>query len=420
MDSTIFILLINCNKRNINNSYTDDYRIYMGKITFENGKWKVPDSPTILYTDGDGIGPEIMDATRKVVDAAVKKAYKNKKIEWREILVGDKALKEKNDRFPQESQDAINEYRVLLKAPLGTPIGTGFKSINVRIRLMLDLYSNIRPVNYMKGLESPLKHPENVNLTIFRENTDDLYMGIEWKYDSPEAAEIRKFLMDKFQVHISDDSGIGIKPMSRAKTQRITRAAAKFAIENNKKKITIMHKGNVMKYTEGAFREWAYETLENEFGGYVSKDDPSKILVNDMIADNMFQQIITRPENYEVIIAPNIDGDYISDAAGALIGNIGTLGGANVGDNGGMFEAVHGTAPKYTGMNVADPLGLIRGAQLMLKYMNWHEAHDVVERAIGTAIETKRVTQDLAKFFNVKPMGTKEFGESLVTIIENM
>ena len=392
----------------------------MGKITFENGKWKVPDSPTILYTDGDGIGPEIMDATRKVIDAAIKKAYKNKKIEWKEILVGDKALKEKNDRFPQESQDAINEYRVLLKAPLGTPIGTGFKSINVRIRLMLDLYSNIRPVNYMKGLESPLKHPENVNLTIFRENTDDLYMGIEWKYDSPEAAELRKFLMDKFQVQISDDSGIGIKPMSRAKTQRITRAAAKFAIENNKKKITIMHKGNVMKYTEGAFREWAYETLDTEFGKYTSRDDPNKILVNDMIADNMFQQIITRPENYEVIIAPNIDGDYISDAAGALIGNIGTLGGANVGDNGAMFEAVHGTAPKYTGMNVADPLGLLRGAQLMLKYMNWHEAHDIVEKAIGTAIETKKVTQDLAKFFNVKPLGTKEFGESLVNIIEKM
>lgn len=392
----------------------------MGKITFENGKWKVPDSPTILYTDGDGIGPEIMDATRKVIDAAIKKAYKNKKIEWKEILVGDKALKETNDRFPQESQDAINEYRVLLKAPLGTPIGTGFKSINVRIRLMLDLYSNIRPVNYMKGLESPLKHPENVNLTIFRENTDDLYMGIEWKYDSPEAAELRKFLMDKFQVQISDDSGIGIKPMSRAKTQRITRAAAKFAIENNKKKITIMHKGNVMKYTEGAFREWAYETLDTEFGKYTSRDDPNKILVNDMIADNMFQQIITRPENYEVIIAPNIDGDYISDAAGALIGNIGTLGGANVGDNGAMFEAVHGTAPKYAGMNVADPLGLLRGAQLMLKYMNWHEAHDIVEKAIGTAIETKKVTQDLAKFFNVKPLGTKEFGESLVNIIEKM
>jgi isocitrate dehydrogenase len=392
----------------------------MAKITFENGKWNVPDNPTILYTDGDGIGPEIMDVARKVVDAAVKKAYKNKKVEWKEILVGDKALAEKNDRFPEESQDAIKQYRVLLKAPLGTPIGTGFKSINVRIRVMLDLYSNIRPVSYMKGLESPLKHPENVNLTIFRENTDDLYTGIEYKYDSKEAAEIRKFFKDKLQVDISDDSGIGIKPMSKYKTQRITRAAAKFAIENNKKKITIMHKGNVMKYTEGAFREWAYETLQNEFGKYTSTDDSSKILVNDMIADNMFQQIITRPENYEVILAPNIDGDYISDAAGALIGNIGTLGGANVGDDAGMFEAVHGTAPKYKGQNVADPLGLIRGAQLMIKYLNWHEAFDVIERAIGEAIETKKVTKDLAKFFDVPALGTKEFGESLVNIIEKL
>ncbi len=392
----------------------------MAKITFENGKWKVPDNPTILYTDGDGIGPEIMDVTRKVVDAAVKKAYKNKKIEWKEILVGDKALKEKNDRFPQESQDAINQYRVLLKAPLGTPVGTGFKSINVRIRVMLDLYSNIRPVSYMKGLESPLKHPENVNMTIFRENTDDLYTGIEYKYDSKEAAEIRKFFKDKLQVDISDDSGIGIKPMSKYKTQRITRAAAKFAIENNKKKITIMHKGNVMKYTEGAFREWAYETLQNEFGDYTSTDDPGKILVNDMIADNMFQQIITRPENYEVILAPNIDGDYISDAAGALIGNIGTLGGANVGDDAGMFEAVHGTAPKYAGQDVADPLGLIRGSQLMIKYLNWHEAFDIIEKAIGEAIERKKVTKDLAKFFDVPALGTKEFGDSLVKIIEEL
>ncbi len=392
----------------------------MDKITFKDGKWIVPDQPVILYTDGDGIGPEIMDVARKVVDAAVKKAYKNKKINWKEILVGDKALKEKNDRFPQESQDAINEYRVLLKAPLGTPIGTGFKSINVRIRVMLDLYSNIRPVSYMAGLESPLKHPENVNLTIFRENTDDLYMGIEWKYDSPEAGEIRDFLRNKFDINLGDDTGIGIKPMSKYKTQRITRAAAKFAIENHKKEITIMHKGNVMKYTEGAFREWAYETLENEFGDYISKDDSKKILVNDIIADNMFQQIITRPENYEVILAPNIDGDYISDAAGALIGNIGTLGGANVGDDAGMFEAVHGTAPKYTGKNIADPLGLIRGAQLMLKYMNWYEAQGIIEQAIGKSIETKKVTNDLAKFFNVKPLGTKEFGDSLVEIIEKL
>ncbi len=392
----------------------------MENIKFENDKWIVPDNPVILYTDGDGIGPEIMDVTRKVVDAAVKKAYKNKKIMWKEVLIGDKALKEKNDRFPEESQNDILKYRVLLKAPLGTPVGEGFKSINVRIRQMLDLYSNIRPVKYMNGLESPLKHPENVNLTIFRENTDDLYLGYEWKFDTEENKEIKEFFKDKFGIDLGEDTGIGLKPMNKYKTQRITRAAIKFAIENNKKKITIMHKGNVMKYTEGAFREWAYETLENEYGDYVSRDDSNKILINDIIADNMFQQIITRPENYEVILAPNIDGDYLSDAAGALIGNVGTLGGANVGDNGAMFEAVHGTAPKYAGKNIADPLGLIRGSQLMLKYMNWNEAYDVIEKAIGKTIEDKKVTNDVARFFNVEPLGTKEFGENLVNVIENL
>ena len=392
----------------------------MGNIKFENDKWIVPDDPVILYTDGDGIGPEIMDVARKVVNAAVKKAYKNKKVMWKEVLIGDKALKEKNDRFPEESQNDILKYRVLLKAPLGTPVGEGFKSINVRIRQMLDLYSNIRPVAYMNGLESPLKHPERVNLTIFRENTDDLYLGYEWKFNSKENHEIKEFFKTKFNIDLGEDTGIGLKPMNKYKTQRITRAAIKFAIENNKKKLTIMHKGNVMKYTEGAFREWAYETLENEYGNYVSRDDENKILINDIIADNMFQQIITRPENYEVILAPNIDGDYLSDAAGALIGNVGTLGGANVGDNGAMFEAVHGTAPKYAGKNIADPLGLIRGAQLMLKYMNWHEAHDVIEMAIGKSIEEKKVTNDVARFFGVEPLGTKEFRESLVDIIENL
>ncbi|KJE50030.1 MULTISPECIES: NADP-dependent isocitrate dehydrogenase [Acidiplasma] len=391
----------------------------MDKIIFTGEKWRVPDNPVILYTDGDGIGPEIMDATRKVVDAAVKKAYKNKKIAWREVLVGDKALNLKGDRFPEESIKDIMEYRILLKAPLGTPVGTGFKSINVRIRQMLDLYSNIRPVKYVNGLQSPLEHPENVNLTIFRENTDDLYMGYEWKYDSREAQEIKAFFKEKLGIDLGDDTGIGLKPMNKYKTQRITRAAIKFAISENKKKVTIMHKGNVMKYTEGAFREWAYETALNEFSDYVSQDGSKKILINDIIADNMFQQIITRPGEYDVILAPNIDGDYISDAAGALIGNIGTLGGANVGDDGAMFEAVHGTAPKYAGKNIADPLGLIRGAQLMLKYMGWTEAEDIIERAVNKAIEEKTVTADLAKFFNVNPLGTAEYGQRLVENINS-
>ncbi len=391
----------------------------MDKIEFKEDKWIVPDNPVILYTDGDGIGPEIMEATRRVVDAAVSKAYKNKKINWKEVLVGDKALEQTGDRFPEESIKNILDYRILLKAPLGTPIGTGFKSINVRIRQMLDLYSNIRPVKFMDGLESPLAHPELVNLTIFRENTDDLYLGYEWKYDSEEAQEIKKFFMDKFDLDLGKDTGIGLKPMNKLKTQRITRAAMKFAIEENKTKVTIMHKGNVMKYTEGAFREWAYETAINEFGDYVAQDGSKRILINDMIADNMFQQIITRPNEYQVILAPNVDGDYISDAAGALIGNIGTLGGANVGDNAAMFEAIHGTAPKYTGKNVADPLGLLRGAQLMLKYMKWKEADDLIEKAVAKAVKDKTVTADIAKFFNVTPLGTSEYSYKLVENIKS-
>ncbi len=391
----------------------------MGKIEFKEDKWIVPDNPVILYTDGDGIGPEIMEATRRVINAAISKAYKNKKINWKEILVGDKALEQKGDRFPEESINDIMNYRILLKSPLGTPIGTGFKSINVRIRQMLDLYSNIRPVKFMDGLESPLAHPELVNLTIFRENTDDLYLGYEWKYDSKEADEIKKFFKDKFDLDLGKDTGIGLKPMNKLKTQRITRAAVKFAIKENKTKITIMHKGNVMKYTEGAFREWAYETAMNEFKDYVAQDGSKKILVNDMIADNMFQQIITRPGEYQVILAPNVDGDYISDAAGALIGNIGTLGGANVGDRGAMFEAIHGTAPKYAGKNFADPLGLLRGAQLMLKYMNWKEADDLIENAVAKAVKDKTVTADIAKFFNVNPLGTSEYADKLVENIKS-
>ncbi|AAT42753.1 NADP-dependent isocitrate dehydrogenase [Picrophilus oshimae] len=388
----------------------------MDRIMFENGSWIVPEKPVILYANGDGIGPEIMDATRKVVDAAT--AMEKKSIAWKEILLGDRAEELKGDRFPEESIKAINDYRVLLKAPLNTPVGKGFKSINVRIRMLLDLYANIRPVKFMPGLESPLKNPEKVNLTIFRENTDDLYLGYEWSYDTDEAKRIRKFLKDEFNIDISDDSGIGIKPMSRYKTQRITRLAVKYAMDNNLKKITIMHKGNVMKYTEGAFREWAYETALNEFSDYVSRDDDKKIIINDIIADNMFQQIITRPDEYQLILAPNVDGDYISDAAGALIGNIGTLGGANIGDNGAMFEAVHGTAPKYAGKNVADPLGLIRGAQLMLRYMGWNRAADAIEKAIQASINEKKVTNDLARFFNVEPLGTREYGDYLVDKIK--
>lgn len=400
-------------------------------IRFENGKWITPNKPIILYIEGDGIGPEITQSAIKVVNKAVEKAYgSSREIKWVEVYAGDKALQITGDRFPKETQDMLLKYRVVLKGPLTTPIGGGWRSINVSIRLMLDLYANIRPVKYIQGLESPLKHPEKVDLIIFRENTDDLYRGIEWPADSPEAKKIREFLKKEFNIELEDDTGIGIKPMSKYKTQRIARMAIRYAIENKRRKVTIMHKGNVMKYTEGAFREWAYEVALKEFRDYIVTEDEvnkaggkvpeGKIVVNDRIADNMFQQIITRPDEYDIILAPNVNGDYISDAAGALIGDIGLLGGANIGDTGGMFEAIHGTAPKYAGKDVANPTGIIKGAEMMLRFMGWIEAADLIDKALMTAMEQKKVTQDIARFLGVKALKTSEFTQALIDIIDTL
>jgi isocitrate dehydrogenase len=396
-------------------------------ITFENGKWKVPNKPIILYIEGDGIGPEITRSATEVIDKAVEKAYgSSREIKWFEVYAGEKAEKLTGNRFPQETQDMLLKYRVVLKGPLETPVGKGWKSVNVAIRLMLDLYANIRPVKYIPGIESPLKNAEKVDMIIFRENTDDLYRGIEYPFDSEQAKKIRKFLKEELGVEVEDDTGIGIKVISKYKTERITRLAVKYAIEHKRKKVTIMHKGNVMKYTEGAFREWAYEVALKEFRNYVVTEEEvnrgvkadDKIIINDRIADNMFQQIIIRPEEYDIILAPNVNGDYISDAAGALVGNIGMLGGANIGDSGGMFEAIHGTAPKYAGKNVANPTGIIKAGELMLRFMGWDEAANYIERAINEAIKQKKVTQDIARFMGVQPLGTKEYTRALIEIID--
>ncbi|MGC8605972.1 MAG: NADP-dependent isocitrate dehydrogenase [Vulcanisaeta sp.] len=401
-------------------------------IVVQGGIWNVPNKPLILYIEGDGIGPEITNVAIKVINKAVERAYgSSREIKWVKAYAGEEAEKIYGNRFPEETINLITKYRVILKGPLETPIGGGWRSINVAIRMLLDAYANVRPVKYMPGLESPLKHPERVDLVIIRENTDDLYRGIEWSWDSPEAAKLRKFLKEELKVDLEDDTGIGIKPISKYKTQRVARFAFKFAIENKRRSVTIMHKGNIMKYTEGAFREWAYEVALKEFRDYIVTEEemnkqyggkvpPGKLLVNDRIADNMFQQIITRPENYDVILAPNLNGDYISDAAGALIGDIGVLGGANVGDTGGMFEAVHGTAPKYAGKNVANPTGIIRAGELMLRFMGWREAADLIDRAITEAINQKKVTQDLARFMGVQPLGTKEFGDALIEIVNQL
>ncbi|MCQ4336775.1 MAG: NADP-dependent isocitrate dehydrogenase [Sulfolobales archaeon] len=401
-------------------------------IRFENGKWIAPKRPIILYIEGDGIGPEITNAAIKVINTAVQKAYgSDREIRWMEVYAGEKGEKLTGDRFPEETQKMLLKYRVVLKGPLETPIGKGWRSVNVAIRMMLDLYANIRPVKYVPGIESPIKNPEAVDMIIFRENTDDLYRGIEYPFDSEQAKKIRKFLKEELGVELEEDTGIGIKVMSRFKTQRITRMAIKYAIEHGRRKITIMHKGNVLKYTEGAFREWAYETALKEFRDYVVTEEEvntvyggkvpeNKIVLNDRVADNMFQQIITRPAEYDIILAPNLNGDYISDAAGALVGNIGMLGGANVGDSGGMFEAIHGTAPKYAGKNVANPTGIIKGGELMLRFMGWNEAADLIEKAVAEAIRQKKVTQDIARFMNVPALTTTEYTQTLVDIINSM
>ncbi len=398
------------------------------RITLVNGRLVVPDSPIVLEADGDGIGPEITTNAIRVIDAAVARAYSgNRKIEWIKVPVGDQAEKDLGDRFPESTINALKEYRFMLKGPLTTPVGKGFRSLNVRMRLLLDLYANIRPVKYINGIDSPLRNPEKIDMVIFRENTDDLYTGIEWQYESKEADMVRKLLKDNLNIALDPDAGIGIKPMGKAKTERIARMALRYAIANKRRSVTIMHKGNIMKYTEGAFREWCYGVARNEFAGsFVTEEEAAtlggnapagKILLNDRIADNMFQQIITRPDSYDVVLAPNLDGDYISDAAGALIGNIGVLGGANIGDFGGVFEAVHGTAPKYAGKNVANPMGVLKAGELMLTHFGWTEAAALVEMAVASAIRDKKVTNDMARFMGVAPLGTKEFTDNLVNAI---
>lgn len=401
------------------------------RISFNNGKWETPDHPTIPFTYGDGIGPEITAASISIIDAAVQKAYGSEKsIDWLEVAAGEEAQKKYGTGLPDDTLETIKTYGIIFKGPLTTPVGSGFRSLNVTLRVMFDLYANIRPVKYIEGLDSPLKYPEKVDMIVFRENTDDIYTGIEWPYNSAEAEKVREFMKSSMNVNIDSDAGIGLKPMGKAKTQRITRMAIKYAIENGRKSVTVMHKGNIMKYTEGAFKDWAYEVAQKEFGDkivteadlyskYDGKMPSGKVLFNDRIADNMFQQIITRPETYDVILAPNLNGDYISDACGALIGDIGVLGGANIGDNGAMFEAAHGTAPKYAGKNVANPMGILKAGELMLTFMGWTEASVLITKAVEKAMKDRKVTPDIAKFMGVEPLGTKEFAQYLVDVIKS-
>ncbi|MHC1572886.1 MAG: isocitrate dehydrogenase (NADP(+)) [Candidatus Syntropharchaeales archaeon] len=379
------------------------------QIRVEDGKLKVPDNPIVPFIEGDGIGPDVMAATQLVMDAAVRKAYGGKrKITWLEIFAGEKALEKFGENLPSETLDAIKAYIVALKGPLTTPVGEGFRSLNVTLRQELNLYACIRPVKYIRGVPAPVRYPERVDMVVFRENMEDVYAGIEWKAGSAEADKVRAFLKRELGVEISDDAGIGLKPISMGCTKQLVRAAIKYAIDHGKKSVTLMHKGNIMKYTEGAFRRWGYELADEEFADTVITEDElyetydgklpeGKILIKDRIADQMFQQVLLRPDEYDVIATPNLNGDYISDALAAQVGGLGMAPGANIGDFVAVFEATHGTAPKYAGMDKVNPSSLILSGCMLLEYIGWGEAADLIKRALEDAVLAKKVTYDLER-----------------------
>ncbi|MBW1972665.1 MAG: isocitrate dehydrogenase (NADP(+)) [Deltaproteobacteria bacterium] len=395
------------------------------KIYYSDGKIIVPDEVVIPYIKGDGTGPDIWNASVIVFDAAISKAYKGKrKIVWKELLAGEIAFKETGSWLPPETLEAFREYKIGIKGPLTTPIGGGFRSLNVTIRKELDLYACIRPVKYISGVPSPMKHPEKVDMVVFRENTEDVYAGIEWKADSDEAKKVIHFLNSEMKVDIRSDSGIGIKPISIFGTKRLVRKAIRWAIDKNFKSVTLVHKGNIMKYTEGAFKEWGYELAKEEFPDNVifekdlsddMKDIRNKIVIKDRIADAMFQQVLLRPEEYDVLALPNLNGDYISDALAAQVGGLGMAPGGNIGDELAVFEATHGTAPKYAGKDMVNPGSLILSGALMFEYIGLTEAAKLIRDAIEKTIKDKIVTYDLARQMDgAKKVKCSEFAMAIV------
>ncbi len=383
------------------------------KITMgADGKLNVPDHPIITYIEGDGTGPDITKASMMIWNAAVEKAYGGKrKIEWMEVYAGEKsnAVYGEGTWLPQETMDAIREYGISIKGPLTTPVGKGFRSLNVTLRQQLDLYVCLRPVRYFTGVPSPVKHPEKTDMVVFRENTEDIYAGIEWSSCSPEAKKVIDFLQNEMgvsKIRFPESSAIGIKPVSREGSERLIRAAIEYAIANNRKSVTLVHKGNIMKFTEGGFKDWGYELARREFGDKVAvaadcdwKAPEGKILIKDCICDAFLQQILTRPDEYDVIATMNLNGDYVSDALAACVGGIGIAPGANINYKTGMaiFEATHGTAPKYAGMDKVNPSSLALSGEMLLRHIGWTEAADLVGKGIEGAITKKLVTYDFAR-----------------------
>ena len=372
-------------------------------IQFSGGRFTVPDRPVIPYIEGDGTGPDIWRAARVVFDAAVERAYGGRrKIAWYEVFAGEKAHREFGDWLPAGTLDAIRAFRIAIKGPLTTPVGGGIRSLNVTLRQLLDLYVCWRPVRYYPGVPSPVKHPERLNVVIFRENTEDVYAGIEWREGTAEARKVIQFLNTEMGRNVRLDSGIGIKPISAFGSKRLVRRAIEYAIENGCRSVTLVHKGNIMKFTEGAFRDWGYEVAREEFAqSTVAEADTAgqapegRVVIKDRIADSMFQQVLLRPEEYEVVATPNLNGDYLSDACAAQVGGLGMAPGANLGDGYGVFEATHGTAPKYAGLDVINPSSVILSGAMMFQHIGWKEAGKLIEAGITETIRQKRVTYDL-------------------------
>ena len=392
-----------------------------------DGKLNVPDQPIIPYIEGDGVGPDIWRASVRVFDAAVKKCYGVKrKVHWLEVYAGEKAFQLKKDWAPEETIETIREHKIGIKGPLTTPVGGGIRSINVLLRQKLDLYACLRPVKYLPGTPSPVKHPERVDMVVFRENTEDVYAGIEWKEGSEEALRLRAFLEREMGKKIREDSGIGIKPISRFGTKRLVRMAIQYALTHGRKSVTLVHKGNIMKFTEGAFRDWGYEVAREEFEDRILMENemekegikkvPSgKIVLKDRIADAMFQQILLRPEEYDVLATPNLNGDYMSDALAAQVGGLGMAPGANIGDQAAVFEATHGTAPKYANKDMVNPGSLILSGAMMFDYLGWKEAGKRIKKSLEKTISKKTVTYDLARQMKgAKKLKCSQFASAII------
>ena len=397
------------------------------KITSVNGKLVVPDNPIIPFIEGDGTGRDIWKASVRVFDTAVKKAYSGRRsIHWYEVFAGEKAYKKFGEWLPDDTLAAIKAFRVAIKGPLTTPVGGGIRSLNVTLRQVLNLFACVRPVKYYQGVPSPVKNPEKMNMVIFRENTEDVYAGIEWQQGTPEAKKVIDFLGKEMGKKVLPDSGIGIKPISITGSKNLVRSAIRHAIDNQRKVVTLVHKGNIMKFTEGAFRDWGYQLAREEFGSQTISEDEvaknhggktpaGKILINDRIADSMFQQVLTRANEYEVVATPNLNGDYLSDACAAQVGGLGIAPGANIGDEYGVFEATHVTAPKYADQDLINPGSVILSGVMMFEHLGWIEVGNSIEEAFAATIQQKKVTYDLERLMTgATKLKTSEFADAII------